>query len=289
MVAKFGKFSLLALAAAGLCQSAVMEGGEGGGGVATAPAADKNKAEEKKKPEIIKAPAPTPINDFVVMSPQIFHFKTETLRNAEGKEIGKGKKHPSVEIYLPVPKDTKLAEFLLAPDFTEVEVDGKPQKVVNKEKELIMQAVTDQIYRIARMQINEKREKNAGEQITPASLNYDKLDWTAIANMPKSERGAYVPEEEDIKAFLASYLELMPELANKSKEKIENHVLCFQTGFKKQRAQKEILEMFRDALNIYVASAGENNVEEHADVIEYFSNKLERMLKSEEKITMDDL
>lgn len=275
MQAKFGKFALLAIAAGAFMNAQLQEGGAPSGGPTDV---SNDKKDEKKKPEIIKAPAPSAPTDYVDMSAQIFHFKTEKLRNEKGEEIGTGKKHPSVEIYLPVPKSDRLVEFLQNPE-------GK----FTKERELLMTAVTDQIYRVARMQINELRDKQADAAITPASLNYDKLDWTAIANMPKSERGAYVPEEEDIKAFLESYQEIMPAATNKSKEKIENHVLCFQTGFKKQRAQKEILEMFKDALAIYISQAGEAAVEEHADVIEYFSNRLERMLKSEEKITMEDL
>lgn len=231
---------------------------------------------DKKKQEIITAPEPAAPNDYVDMTKQLFHFKTEKLRDEKGNVVGEGKKHPSVEIYLPVPKPTKLAEFLLS--------EG-----MSKEKELILSAVTDQIYRVARQQINDIRDKDSDAQITPASINYDKLDWVAIANMPKSERGSYVPDEEDVKAFLTSYKEVMPKATGKTSEKIDNHIVCFQSNFKKQRAQKEILEMFKDALAIYVSSAGEEAVGEHADVIEYYNGRLDRMLRSEEKITMEDL
>ena len=57
----------------------------------------------------------------------------------------------------------------------------------------------------------------------------------------------------------------------------------------KQRSQKEILEMFQNALAVYLSSAGDDAAEEHVEVIEYFSNRLSKLLKSEEKITMDDL
>lgn len=206
-----------------------------------------------------------------------FHFKTEKMRDETGKEIGQGKKHPSVELDLPVPSISKLQEFLSNPTLYVKEVD------------LLMNAITDQVYRIARTQINDFRETNKDATVTAAVLNYDKLDWSAIASMPKSERGSSIPSEEDIKAFLEVYLELMPTALNKSKDKIENHVVCFQTGFKKQKAQKEILEMFTNALSVFITSAGESVVEDHLEVIEYFSNRLEKMLKSEEKITMSDL
>lgn len=208
---------------------------------------------------------------------QKFHFKTEKLRDEQGKIVGEGKKHPSVELPLPVPTVAKLQEMLSNPT------------LFVKEIELLMGTLTDQVYRVARQQINDFRENNKDATVTAATLNYDKLDWTAIANMPKSERGSSVPSDEDIKAFLEVYLEIMPNALNKPKKNVENHILCFQTGFKKQRSQKEILEMFVNALSVFLTAAGESVVEDHLEVIEYFSGRLDKMLKSEEKITMEDL
>lgn len=208
---------------------------------------------------------------------QKFHFKTEKLRDESGKPIGEGKKHPSVELDLPVPTISKLQEFLSNPG------------LYAKEVELLMATMVDQVYRVARGQINDFRENNKDGTVTAAVLDYNKLAWSAIANMPKSERGSSVPSDEDIKAFLDVYLQIMPTALNKSKDKVENHILCFQTGFKKQKSQKEILEMFQNALAIFVTAAGEEVVEEHSEVVEYYINRLEKLLKAEEKITMDDL
>lgn len=212
-----------------------------------------------------------------VLTKETFHFKTEKLRNEKGEEIGKGKKHPSVTLDLPTPTLAALKVFLSDPTAFKAEV------------ELLLSTIKDQVYRVARGQINDWRETNKDGTVTPASLNYDKLSWTAIANMPKSERASSVPSDEDTKAFLASYLEVMPAALNKPKANIENHLLCFTTVFKKQRGQKEILEMFQNALAVYLSTVGEEGAEEHLEVIEYFGNRLDRMLKTEEKITMDDL
>lgn len=220
--------------------------------------------------------APAPINEHVSMQKTGFHFKTDKVRDAEGKVIGNGKKHPSVDIYLPVPKAERLAQFLTTPGF-------------DKERDLVLAAVQSIIFGVARGQINDFREKDATAVVTPAVVNYDKLDFTAIANMPKSERGSFVPADEDVASFLESYLAIMPEATNKAKEKIKNHCDIISTGFKKQRAQKDMLEFFKEALSVYVVNAPEEAVEEHAEVLEYLNNKLDRMLKVEEKITMDDL
>lgn len=206
-----------------------------------------------------------------------FHFKTEKLRDEKGNVIGEGKKHPSVDIDLPVPTAEAITAFF-----------SDPAKYA-KELELLFSTLQDQVYRVARGQINDFREKNPEDEVTAAALNYDKLDWTAIANMPKGERASTVPSDEDTKAFLDSYLEVMPAALNKPKQNIENHVACYQSGFKKQRSQKDILEMFKTALAVYVQTVEEDTVEEHSEVIEYFSNRLDKLLATEEKITMDNL
>lgn len=234
-------------------------------------------AEATAEQQAPAAPNPITADAPSVMVKQSFHFKTEKLRDENGKEIGQGKKHPSVALDLPVPTVKTLREML-----------ADPSKF-GKEVELLLSTISDQVYRVARGQINDWREANKDGTVTQAVLNYDKLSWAAIANMPKSERASSVPSDEDIKAFLDLYLEVMPQALNKKKENIENHLVCFQGGFKKQRSQKDILEMFVNALSVFIATIGDEAVEEHIEVIEYFTNRLQRLLKSEEKITMDDL
>lgn len=223
----------------------------------------------------VAPPAPTA---YVVMQPVKFHFKKEKLRDESGKEIGEGKKLPSASLFLPIPKADYLVEVL----------QDNTDKFA-KERALLMDAVSDIVYSVARSQINAFRETNKDTPVTMSVLNLEALDWTKIANMPKGERGTSVPSDEDIKSFLDSYLEVMPEATNKSKEKIENHVALFSARFKKQRAQKELLEVFQSALQIYTNTVSEEVLEDNLAVVEYFANMLERYLKSEEKITMNDI
>lgn len=265
---KHGKYNLIAALLPALSIMTLRMAEEtGGGAVATA---DPN-------------PASTPVNDYVTMQEEIFHFKTDkdvVIKDESGAvvETIKGTKHPSVKVHLPIPKPSRLVEFLT--DTTDK---------FAKERELLMNAVSAVIFGVARGQINDFREKEPKGTVSPAVINYDKLDFTAIANMPKSERGSYVPSEEDNQAFLDAYLQFMPEIANKEPAKIKNHVDIIATGFKKQRAQKDILEFFVDSIGMFTLKAPTEVVEEHTDVIEYYQNKLKRMLKVEEKITMDDL
>lgn len=237
-------------------------------------------AQETQAAAPVAPAAPTP---YVTMQSQKFHFKKEKLRDETGKEIGEGKKLPTAELFLPIPKADYLAEIL-------TDTSDK----FAKERALLMDAVSDVVYGVARGQINAYRENPANKDtpITMSVLNLEKLDWTAIANMPKGERGSSVPSDEDIKAFLESYLEVMPAATQKPKEKIENHCALFTAKFKKQRGQKELLEVMLSALSIYVTTVAESQPEvldDNAPVVEYFQNMLERYLASEEKITMNDI
>lgn len=206
-----------------------------------------------------------------------FHFKKEKIRDEKGNVVGEGRKHDAVQIDLPIPSAEMLAKYLLEP------------AAYSKELELVFNALTDQVYRVARSQINDFREKNSEGTVTAGVLDYSKLSWTAIANMPKGERASNVPSDDDIQAFLTSYLEVMPAAFNRSKDKIETHILCFQTNFKKQRTAKDILEVFKNALAVYVTAVSPDTVEEHADVLDYFNSRLDKLLGTEDKLTVDDL
>lgn len=206
-----------------------------------------------------------------------FHFKKEKIKDAEGKEVGEGVKLPTAELNLPIPTKGYLVQIL----------QGGEEYA--KDLELLLQAVSDVVYVQARAQINAWREDNPGKPITEEVLNFKKLDWHEIAITPKAERGSSVPGEDDIKAFLDSYVEIMPAATGKPVEKIKNHVTIFAAGFKKQRGQKAFLEVFKSALQVYVETAPAEVLDDNKEVVEYFDNRLTRMINSEEKITLDDI
>lgn len=238
-----------------------------------------NTATTDAKPAAVVAPVGP---DYVSMVKQTFHFKKAAdTKGADeaGKEVvlAVGTKHPTIEVYLPVPKPSRLVEILS--DTTKFA----------KEAELLMSAVRDVIYGAARGQINDFRERDPSATVSQAVLNYDALDWTAIANVPPAQRGAYVPSDEETKAFLASYLEVMPAATNKSIEQIKYHVTLLGEGLKKQKAQKNMLEFFAGMLQVYLASAGEDAVEEHIQVIDFLTTRITRWLSASEQITMDML
>src|SRR5438874_2036131 len=91
-----------------------------------------------------------------------FHF-----RKVKDEKTGLETKRPTVVIPVPAPS----VEGLIAI----IEKGGKGL-------DLLLEAVRDKVVEQAREQVNDK------EDITADTFDYKKLDWEAIANLPKAER-----------------------------------------------------------------------------------------------------
>lgn len=225
-------------------------------------------------PEVVP-PAP---NASAIMVKESFHFKKEKIRDDNGVVIGEGKKLPKAELYLPIPTPEYLVSIL----------QGGEQTA--KQRDLLMSALESIVYSQAREQINDIREKSKDiVAITQDKLNLDNLLWDYIANLPARERASSVPSDEDLQAFFESYLAVMPKTLEKDEDKIKNHINIFKEGFKKQRSNKPMLEVFKNFLAVYAQNVPEETLEEQGAVVTYYETKLDRMLKSEEKITMEDI
>ncbi|HEY9663352.1 MAG TPA: hypothetical protein V6C65_33310, partial [Allocoleopsis sp.] len=87
-----------------------------------------------------------------------FNFKARTIKDEEGKEIGKTKKQAPVVVNLPVPTAAELIAALSQPDVERIEGEGDNQRTVvevPKVKALILDAVVEQIRAQARDQFDE--------------------------------------------------------------------------------------------------------------------------------------
>lgn len=219
-------------------------------------------------------PKPEPINEFVTMELETFHFKRETLKNDKGEEIGKGKKLPSADLYLPVPRPDYLKSVLDNPDSSEFK--------------LLMEAVNDIVYNAARAQVNEFRESNKDATVTAACLNYEKLGWKAIADTPRNQRGSSVPADEDFKDFFEAYKRVMPAVLDKSADKVENQTKLLADP-RKVKDKKEVLEYLKSCVALFVTNVGEEGIADHIDVINYINNRLTKVMESKESYGMDNI
>lgn len=199
-----------------------------------------------------------------------YFFKTEKMVDAEGNEIGEGRKHPDVKAVLPVPTAEEVVQMIAA---------GGPAA------QLIMDSIYDTIFLAGRAQINAWREQNPEGTFTATNFDLDKLTLTAIALTPKKERGGWSPSEEDLKAFIEDYKNTMVSRVGYDPKKVGNHCKNFEKGLTKIRTEKPILAKVKELLTMWAAHS--EAVDEHSQTFDWFNARIDRWMKAEEKNTAD--
>ena len=203
-----------------------------------------------------------------------FNFKSRKITDENGKEIGRTKKQPSIEVDLPVLSSDELVNVL---------------QTGGKEAELITSAVSDIIYAAAREQFDEVIESFGDDdtkEVSAQHLDYDKLTLTYIASIPPAQRGSTAISEEEWVAFFEDYLSTMVAATGKSEERIKNHINLFKKPAK-AKANKEVLAVLVDQLEIYMASSA--NLDEHATCAARIAEKFKKWIAEPEKQVAIDL
>lgn len=247
------KFSALF---ATLLAAQLQEGGAPSGG---SPANDSAK-DEVKVPDGMKA--------------QTFHFRKEKVTDEEGN-ILETKKHPSVMIPLPIPTREEISAIF-----------ADPAKA--SEQKYVLDLVSDAYYVQAREQINAWREDpaNKGGTVSANVIDYSKLNLTELANMPASERGNKV-SDEDMLAFLADYVAIMPQVSGRDASKVKAQAGILEKGLRTVKTDKKVLEVMKGLLQMW-ANATES-LEEHQQAYEMLYGRADRWLKAEPKNVLDSI
>lgn len=171
-----------------------------------------------------------------------FNFKTRKIADESGKEIGRTKKQPSIECDLPVLAADEIVASLNA---------GGPVAL------MIQEAVARIVYDAARTQFDDIIESFGDEdkEVSANMLDFDKLSLEYIASIPAASRGATAISEEEWEAFFTDYLAVMVAATGKDESRINNHIGLFKKPTK-AKANKEVLAVLIDQLDIYMASSG---------------------------------
>jgi hypothetical protein len=197
-----------------------------------------------------------------------FNFKSRAIKDESGKEIGRTKKQPSVEVDLPILAADEIAAILQAG---------------GKEADLIQSAVADIIVSAARSQFDEIIEnfgENSEQEVAGNMLDFDKLNLTYVANLPPSQRGSSALTEEDWTAFFEDYLAVMVAATGKEESRIKNHINLFKKP-QKAKANKDVLQVLVDQLDIYLASSG--NLEDTGTCAARIRGKFDKWITEPEK------
>lgn len=212
-----------------------------------------------------------------------FFFKKEKIKDATGKVIGEGRKHPDVEAMLPMPTEVEVIEYLShAGEKTE---DGKAPTAEAKVAALIMEGLQDLVIQAARNQINDwlEKEENKGGIFVPNLFDLSKLSLAYISTLEKGSRGGWAPSEEELKAFGEEYSNVFLHVLDYDAKKVPLHVDHYQKGLTKLRNDKRALEKMVDFLALWAANAKPEAVEEHQETYDWLVARCHKWLKVEEK------
>lgn len=196
-----------------------------------------------------------------------FFFRTDKIRDDEGKVIGTGRKHPDVKGVLPIPTYPQMIEFL---------------QQGGKEAELMLDALVDQIDKAARAQINDWREANGlDKDFTATAFDLNKLTVTAIANTPRSERAGSAISDEDWTAMLDDYQHVMVHVVGYEEKKVKLAVMHFKVQLRRIANDKPAVQKLLDLLNVWASKT--ENLEDHTACYEQLVKKALKYLKAEDK------
>lgn len=212
------------------------------------------------------------------MKAEMFHFRKEKTKDPEtGAEL-EVYKHPSAKIPLPVPTREELLAIFTAPS------SGEGNRA--SEQSFILGLVADSYYDQAREQINEFREQNPRTPITADIIDYSKLTINALANMPASERGNKV-SDEDMTAFILDYVSIMPEALKKDAAKIKAQAGLLEKGLRTVRTDKKVLSIMEQVLTVWAGNT--SNLEEHQQVYDMLTGRIKKWVSAEPKNVLDSI
>jgi hypothetical protein len=196
-----------------------------------------------------------------------FSFRTDKIRDDEGKVIATGRKHPDVKAVFAVPTFAELLDL--------VALGGK-------EAEMLIDAARGLIESAARQQINDWREANGlDKNFTATNFDLSKLTLQSIAAMDKKDRAGASISDEDWTAFLDDYTHTMVQLVNYDPGKVKLHVSHFKTLFRRIKNDKAAVQKLLDLLNVWAGKS--ENLADYTVCYEALDARGKKYLKADEK------
>lgn len=196
-----------------------------------------------------------------------YHFKTDTIRDEEGKEIGKGRKHPDVKAVFPVPTDAQLVESIASNDAV---------------RAYVRTLVFDAIDAAGRAQINEWREANGLDKDFPVTaFDLSKLTLEAIATAPTDKSSGI--SEDDWKEFYEQYTVVMTQVVKYAEAKVKLHVGHFKTKLARVKHEKEAIAKLLELLNMFAANAPEEVMQDSLACWTDLTQRANKYLRTEYK------
>ena len=214
-----------------------------------------------------------------------FNFKARKITDAEGKEIGKTKKQPSLIVNLPQPTAEDAIAYLSITDTK----NDKEEVVVDKVKQMILEAIQEIVRNQAKSQLDELIDSFGADEtqtVSAESIDYDKLSLEYIANLPPAQRGARAIPDEDWEAMYADYLQVMVAATGKPEAKIKNHLDLFKKPTRVKQ-NKDALSVLIDQLDVYTTAS--QNIEDTGECTSRLRAKFVKWLEEDKKLDLSSL
>ncbi len=202
-----------------------------------------------------------------------FHFKTEKIKDEEGKVIGEGTKRKSFELQLPRPTAIGIINIIRNGD-TEAGKAGL---------ELLLDACYGVVYDHARWLLNSEVGKNYNADNFPLA----ELDWDKIAATPKSERAGAAISKEDWDAFFEDYVLVMVPVTGKEKERVARSASILRQKYNPVRLRKDLVEVCHGFLQVWFTNSTKQ--EDFAEIYQYLNKRGTDLLASTDDLVSDAL
>jgi hypothetical protein len=169
-------------------------------------------------------------------------------------------RRPEIVVQAPVPNQAALVQFLTKPE------------QFGKELELVFEALADVVR-------NTGLSIVADTEITSGNFPTNKLDWTAIARMPKEDRRSSTISDEEWVAFAKDYQAVMPAASGKTQTQVDNAVKLFVGKLTVVKFKRDTLSTLQQQLAIFLE---QEVAERHTSVIEFLAKRIENYLAAED-------
>lgn len=189
------------------------------------------------------------------------------FRKVTDEVTGNDFKRPTVKLNIPRPSVEGIKAIL--------ENGDSPEG--SKALELLLEAVQSVQETRARQILSD----STGESLTAETFPFDELDFTKIANLPKSDRREAAIPKEVWDDFVRDYISIMPALANKTVAKVALAAKVFTKRFNigDVKTDKVALKLLRDQLSIYISNT--TRQEEFVDLVDMLDKKAEGYINAE--------
>lgn len=117
------------------------------------------------------------------------------------------------------------------------------------------------------------------QKFDPATFDFSKVSWEAIANMPKEDRRSISIPTEVWEAFVKDYIATMPAISGKTAEQCELATQVYVKKMTPVKGNKVALGKLKEALALYTQQP---KAEEFSDILELLTRRCENYLAAED-------